>query len=312
MKRIAGTIVAACLITACWSGVALAWGSAAHAYIGDRIGRTGMMINGQEMYGSMAPDVFNFSFENPAWMAYLYPKTHTDFLGIWERARSPLGKALGYGFASHNGVWGADLTAHTDGRTSGQGVGYVIDKALLLKQGLLQVPELAALGLPEPVLLEVCHSMVEYGVDILVKRLDPQIGLKVTAAAVLRSPEFPALLNREYAGELAKTFGISKREATDFIIGTESNFRHLTMQYGIALTRDEATVVQTFAEQLASFAIAFLQMNGVTLPPGVDLTPLAALGIQQSMILCAGDFAAELAATAAFTGEQLELNGVND
>ncbi|MBT0664586.1 hypothetical protein KI809_09770 [Geobacter pelophilus] len=312
MKRISGLFAAACLVTVCWSGVALAWGSATHAYLDDRIGRSGMVFNSQELYGSMAADVFNFSFAHPSYMAYLYQKTHTDFMGIWEKARTPYAKALGYGFVSHNGVWGADLTAHTDGLTSGQGLGYVVDKAHLLKGVLIQVPELAALNLPDPVLLEMSHSMVEYGIDILVKKLEPQIGKKVAAAAIFRSPEFAMLLNSEYAGELATTFGISKKEATDFIIGTESDFRHLTLQYGIALSNNEEAAVQILAEQLSSFAAAFLRAYGVTLPDGVNLTPLAAFGIQQAMALCAADFAAELAATRNFTRKQLVLHGVKD
>jgi hypothetical protein len=191
-------------------------------------------------------------------------------------------------------------------------VGYVIDKAHLLKGILLQLPEFAALNLPDQVLLEISHTMVEYGVDILVKSLDPRIGQKVAAAAIFRSPEFPILLNSTYAGGLVATFGISKKEAADFIIGTESNFRHLTLQYGIALAKDDKTTVQIFAEQLASVASAFLQMYGVSLPEGVNLTPLAAFGIQQAMGICADDFAAELAATRKFTRKQLALHGITD
>lgn len=312
MKKISVIFAAACLMTACWSGAALAWGSASHAYINDRIGSTGVALNGQEMYGGMASDVFNFSFAHPDWMTYLYTKTHTDFMGIRDIAGTPGAKALGYGFASHNGVWGADLTAHNNSLTFGQGSGYVTAKAYDVKNYLANDPALTALNLPEEALLEICHTMVEYGVDILVKRLDPHIGKKVSAAAIFRSREFPALLNRAYAGDLVKEFGISKREAADFIIGTESNFRHIILQYGMDLNNNETATVQIFAGQLNSFAATFLKKYGVILPEGVDFTPLATLGIQQAMRICADDFAAELAETTKFTHEQLTLHGVTD
>ena len=37
--------------------------------------------------------------------------------------------------------------------------------------------------------------------------------------------------------------------------------------------------------------------NGIVLPPGLDLTPLAASGIQGAIAICAGDYERELAAT---------------
>src|SRR5512138_2756096 len=50
---------------------ALPWGSAVHAYIGAHLGDRG--IDRKDMiYGGVAPDTFNFLFDDPAAMEYLY------------------------------------------------------------------------------------------------------------------------------------------------------------------------------------------------------------------------------------------------
>lgn len=103
------------------------WGSAVHAYIGDKLGaRTGVK-NYDEIYGAMAPDVFNFTFA--PYYPFLYTQTHYVDFSIKDVAHGPLQNALAYGYASHNGMWGADFTAHHSGITYGQGQGYIIAKA---------------------------------------------------------------------------------------------------------------------------------------------------------------------------------------
>ena len=42
------------------------WGSAVHAYIADHLGKKAPLLNLNEVYGAMAPDVFNYMFDNPA------------------------------------------------------------------------------------------------------------------------------------------------------------------------------------------------------------------------------------------------------
>lgn len=42
---------------------AFGWGSAVHAYIDDHLGRKGPVRNLNEIYGAMAPDVFNSFFQ---------------------------------------------------------------------------------------------------------------------------------------------------------------------------------------------------------------------------------------------------------
>jgi len=207
-------------------------------------------------------------------------------------------------------MWGADFTAHHSGVTFGSSEGYIIAKAYILMGILEQVPEYQALGLPEPVALEVSHNFVEAGADILMKRIEPAIGQKVVSSALLRSPAFPLLLVKSYAKDFSKFAGISHFEAAAIITSAESEFRKTTILYGQALTQDEATAIQLISEQMAELSMAFLAAYGIELPEGTDLTPLITFSIEQSIALCADDFAAEVTATINFVDQQLNSHGI--
>jgi len=308
MKRfvITATLVLATLSIAT---PALPWGSATHAYIDGQLGKRAV-FDAQERYGGMGADVFNFMFTNPAIATYLYGQSHKEFMKVWEAAHSHTAKALAFGFVSHNDVWGADWTAHHDGLTFGQGQGYVIAKAEILKGMLIQVPEFAELGLPDPVVMEIAHNFVEYGADILLKRSDPLIGQKMLVSALVRSPEFPLLLVKAYGKDLAATTGMTKREAAQLITTTEMEFRKTIIAYGQALTMDEGTAVQLLSEQMAAFAVGFLNAYGIVLPEEVDLAPLLNFGIGAAMELCAPDFQGELTATVAEVKQQLKAHEI--
>jgi hypothetical protein len=130
---------------------AISWGWAVHTYIDDQFSTKRGLRNGNQVYGGLAPDLFNFRFDAPVYRAYLFDQTHNNFMKVWDAAQSIPGKALAFGFVSHNEVWGVDSTAHRSGITFGVGEGYVIAKAKALKDILDQVPQFAALQLPEPV-----------------------------------------------------------------------------------------------------------------------------------------------------------------
>lgn len=267
---------------------AFSWGSAVHAYIGDKLGAQGGLLNKNEVYGSMAPDMFNFQLDKPEYRGFLYGQTHNNFQKVLDEAKSQPAIALALGFLSHNG---ADYTAHDSGITFGQEQGYIIAKAEIL------LPILAPLGLPENVGMEVAHQLVENAVDILMKRLDSKIGEKIIAAALPPNPNMPLLVVKAYAGELARYAGISEREAASFIASSDRQFRNILILYGQALMLDEGAAVQAIAEQLVDLAQAFLVAYGISLPPGTDLAPLLKAGITQAMRLCENDFALEVEAT---------------
>ena len=297
MKKQALTLgcVAAILLIFSVSSV-FSWGSATHAYIGNKIGAKGGLKDFDEMYGSLAPDVFNYTFAE--WYEYIYKQTHYyAFMDMENAADKILQKALAFGFVSHNGIWGADFTAHHSGITYGQSKGYVIKKAELLA-GIMG-PLLTGQGLPlEPEdLLEVCHNFIEPAVDILMKRVDPVIGKKIMAAALLRTNAFPDMLVEVYAEGLSGETGMNFNDAAQAIRAAEKDFRKTTILYGMALSQSEETAVRLLAEQLASVAAAYLRMLGYPIPVDADLTPLAVVGIQQGIELCKNDFKAEIAAT---------------
>ncbi len=319
MKRVCLTTCAVVLSALFFSSTAFSWGWAVHTYIDEQFNTKWQIRNANQLYGGLAPDIFNYQFDVPA--LYMQNETHNDFMRIWNIAQSKPGKALAFGFVSHNEVWGVDSTAHRAGLTFGQpgtipghpeAGGYVVAKAYILKGILEQVPEFSALQLPDAAALQVAHELVEYGVDLLMKNIDPVIGAKISAAALPPNPNFPLLMDRAYAKEFAAHFGISDADALRFFASSERQFRRFMVLYGHVLMQDNATAVLLSSEQLAELATAFLAANGITLPPGADITPLLQFGISQSMIICAPDFGQEVSATSGFVAQQLAAHGITN
>jgi hypothetical protein len=280
-----------------YAQAAFSWGWAVHTYIDEQFNTKWQIRNANLLYGGLTPDIFNYQFNTEA--LYMHDETHNDFMKVWEAAQSKPGKALAFGFVSHNEVWGVDSTAHRSGITFGQigtipghpeAGGYVVAKAYILKGILEQIPEFNALQLPEPVALEVAHELVEYGVDILMKQIDPMIGAKITKAALPPNPNFPLLLEKAYAEEFAA----------------------LMILYGQVLMQDDATAVLLISQQLAELASAFLAANGIILPPGTDITPILQYGIMQSIDICKDDFSQEVFATSNFVYQQLGAHGITN
>jgi hypothetical protein len=294
---------------ACTSN-AFSWGAATHAYIDDTIHRKGGVYNLAEIYGGIAPDMFEYLFDYPEYLGYLSYETHNNFMVPWEKAGSRRSKAFAYGFVSHNDVWGADYTAHHSGITFGQDEGYVITKAGEVIEILEAVPEFNTLELPDEIKLEIAHEIVENGLDILVKRLDPAIGQKIATSAARRSPEFPLLLVRAYAPGFSEYAGISYAEAAGFITSAEREFRRNMVLYGYVLMQDEETAVMLLSEEMASLAVSYLSVYGITLPEGVDLVPLIEFAVGQAMELCETDYAWEIQATIDHVDGELRARGI--
>ena len=286
------------------------WGSAVHAYVADHLGKKLAPQNLNEMYGLMAPDIFNYSFDlGPVSYAAVYGATHYGFMKVWRAAVFPLGKAQAYGFVAHNDAWGADFTAHHAGRTVGLAEGYIVAKAGLLLSALKADPGYAALGLPDEIGLEVAHNLVETAVDILMKRADPQIGMRVAGAALLASPGFAPLFIKAFSSDLAPVFG-GRIGFARAVVRADLEFRKTMIAYGQALMQDEATAVDLLSGQMADLSRGFLASYGIILPSGVDLKPLIVTAVQGGMALCAGDFLAEIRATTAFVKANLAANGI--
>ena len=297
---------------------AFSWGWGVHTYIDDHLGMDRGLRNRNEIYGGMAPDVFNYMF---GYLPFLSNQTHGDyvtgeshFMKVWDAAKGGFQKSLAFGFVSHNDLWGADFTAHHQCIACGAGLskGYVILKAEELQPVLMSVLEINGILLDSGVVLDIAHEMTEAGIDLLVKRtLDPRIGQKIVSSSLLRDPEFPLLLVKAFAGDLADYAGINRFEAARIIVSAEREFRKSMILYGTALNQDEATALMLISEQLAAVAEGFLAANGVDLPEEVDLVPLIQFAIGTSMEICADDFADELKKTTTFVEKQLKTQGVS-
>jgi hypothetical protein len=306
MKKICSSLGAILLSLIFFSSTAFAWGSATHAYIDDQLMKRKGLKNLNEIYGGMAPDIFNYLFEVP-FQKDLYMQTHYQFLKVWDQAKTGTAKALAYGFVSHNDLWGADSTAHHAGRTFGLTEGYVIAKA---KELSTLAPLPSELGIPSDAALELYHNFVESGVDLLVKRLDPAIGDKMISSALRRSREFPYLLVRAYGADLAPYFG-SSGEAAKAITSAEMEFRKTTILYGQALMQDEGLALNLVSEQMAGLAEKFLGAYGIPAPPKEQAIQLIAFYITVAMTLCEQDFAQEIAETQSHVSQQMSFSGIS-
>ena len=289
-----------------WPQQVLAWGSATHAHVADRLGASQGAANLNEIYGAMALDTFFYLFGAP-YGSQLDHLAHYQSQKVWQAAQGGdlATRAAAYGFMSHNDVWGADFTAHHQGLYYGLSDGYVITKTAELASSYAP---LAWLGLPDPIAAEITHLVVETGVDVLMTSLDPGLGNKIMAATQHRTDQFPALLVQAYANELTLPYP----DAATLIYGAESQFRTLMYWYGYALTFPADTAVQLLAGQFADLAGLYLAGYGISLPLSKDEVTLLLAGfIGEAMNLCGGDFAQEIALTVAFVDEQLRNHGIS-
>jgi len=290
-----------------WPAQVWAWGSATHAHVADRLGAVDGAANLNEIYGAMALDTFNYLFDPPVVAQTLYYLTHHESLRVWQQARGGdwATRSVAYGYISHNDDWGADYTAHHRGLTYGLSDGYVIAKTadLMASSSLLPL-----LGLPDPVARELTHIMVETGVDVLIQTLNHDIGQKIMAATQVRTDAFPQLLVQAYAPDLT---GLYQGDPVALIYGAEALFRNQMWGYGYALTFAPAQAVPMLADQFAGLANAFLNSYGLNLPLTHDQIA-AFLGglINEAMVLCQGDFTAEMNQTILFVDDQLWSHGV--
>lgn len=293
-----------------------AWGSATHAYIDDHIGKEGPVRNLNEIYGGMAPDVFNYLFDHPDWLEYLYMETHYENnVVLWKKANTPLEKAVAFGFVSHNGYTGADATAHGsyDYTLQIEPTGWVIAKTV----DMTKKPEVQTLlngillGEPDNIAAatyELCHTFVESAVDLLLARQDPSLGGKISAAALARTREFPDLLVKAYARRFAQQFALDYAPAARTIRSAESEFRKTSVFYGLALAQEPETARDLIVEQLVALAPAFLASYQVELrlQDGKTLKQLSDDLIGEAIALCEGDYLPAVQETIQFVSGNLE------
>ncbi len=281
MKKTLISVCSIFIVLALISSAVYPWGAATHAYIADHLGKKWGLRNINEIYGAMAPDIFNYAFTLPEeLLIHLRKFTHgippeeDSFRDVWYNARWwGLQKAVAYGYVCHNDVWGADFTAHWKGVPIPTGEyleGYIIAKARALNSIILAtigepadddlIGQIYVYVLDPQTREDICHNIVESAGDILIKREDNRIGQKIIFSALLRSWGFPNLLVR--------TIGENYRA---LIIPAEKEFRKMMVLYGAALQQEEEDAIDSLSEQMAELSMAYLESKGYPLPDYVTV-----------------------------------------
>ncbi len=300
---ISGLIATVILCTT--ARLAFGWGAATHTYLAKELGSQQGIMNLQEMYGAVLPDMINLMF-GYSYQEYLWNETHYEFMKVVEEAKLPISKAFAYGFASHNEDWGADHTAHG---------GYVTAKTDILSPLLkIKIKDfLVAHGIsPDPILLDqiasrIAHNAVESAVDLLISQNEaPYIGMQLSLAAKSRAPSIPKLLRKAYSKDFAYEAGISFREATIIIVNAERQFEEYMELYGGILM--QANAMNLMAVQGAKLAELILEKEygiSVNVPP-----VLMKFCLNAAVIVVKNDYSDELATTLSYLEEELESHGI--
>jgi hypothetical protein len=323
--------VAAALLVISTAGYS--WNYATHAYIAGKIGTYMPILKMNQVYGIMAPDIFNLEFSlagDNVLRGYMHGipaqdpiGPNYDFMAVWWNAHGPFQKADAAGFLAHNDAWGADYIAHWQALSTlpafpagyeNEQPGYIIWLAIQLDQyleaagvweGLAAPPYNVALSLDERMLFT--ENIIEYAGDILVMRDDPEIGQKIMDAAMVRTPSFWALLMRA----LPHSYQPLMKAA-------EEAFQQSMLQYGALLQTNEVMVLAVVSQQMAEFAVQYLAFK--TGVPASDLSPIympvllpiSTLAMNEAVHICEiSNFMQEVNDTADYVAGQLQAHDIS-
>jgi hypothetical protein len=292
------------------AGTAFGWGSATHAYIGHELRAQAGPVDLDEVYGSMAPDLFTFLFADPNYdqleplVPYLYGLTHGDGAAVRGALRHGWEKAELYGFLGHSELRGADRTAHLASLTLDPAEGYIITKARALNAILMTIPAYADLGLSDAAALEVCHNLVESAGDLIIADASPRVGKLMVASATRPAQPLRGLLVRAWSPGLMQA-GMTPAEAEAFIVGWEGWFRSRVASFGWLLQQPPPAPFNGVVQDFAALATAYLASLGYPAPPQDTLEMLIAYGIVAAANLCRDDYLPEVEETIEYTSLQL-------
>lgn len=285
------------------------WGSATHAYLMKAI--KGEEVKHLELYGAMAPDLFNLLLESSDY-DYLIKQTHRHYRKVVIKSLKTDLRRFAFGFASHNEIRGADYTAHRNGRTTPKG--YVIGKSDSLATQLIPqlevVLENAGISYPHVwaglLASEIAHPLIETAIDLLIKRNeDPSIGAEIFQAVTERPSSVADLLASAYAKGISKQMGISYEEASEFIRKAESDFQQLMIRYGEILSKEESEAIGELATQgvfLMEGYLSSITNQEIDIPPQV-MVEFLYLAIHE----VENDYAVEITQTIDFLRRTLKI-----
>lgn len=306
MKKVIGSAFLAFLVLAVSAPSAFAWGSATHAYMGSLMKDPSTTTGLDFIYCSMAPDIFNYMFDQPTYLAYLQDQTHHQFMKVWNARRLAQERPEATGFVAHNDTWGEDSTAHHASRTLLPNEGYIITKAKALHEYLwANSPDyqgLSALGVTYDTYIELCHEMVEAAGDIFIAQVQPRIGQIIVKSALRPAKDLQNLLVRAYRDDFvlfaaSVSLPLTSAQAEALIRQAEQAFRQSMVAYGTLLEQDETTMISLMAENYNGMLGSYMAALGITLPPGTDMTPLIEAAINAGLSLISSDYKREVLAT---------------
>ncbi|RII28596.1 MAG: hypothetical protein CXR31_01575 [Geobacter sp.] len=312
-RKVRMTLGLICFLFVMMPAAAFSWNQATHAYIADRLGASVGIDNLSEMWGSTAPDMYNFVFDEalcPGWIGDQLQGTYAETsLKVWNAAETNSEKALAYGFVSHNDTWGADSVAHHFGLRPGyENDGYIIIKA----RQLLTTPvdpanpertfgaAFADLRMDPDMALLVAHLITEEAVDIrLGNEVAPLLGRRLATAARNETKRFQPLLVKAYAADYAANcsgFDDDDQAAANVLTAVEKGHRKDMIFLGQAISQPEPVAVQMLADQLAGVLFE------LELSVPVEILKAALF----SAIGICDDYKEEIDAAVEFVGERLE------
>ena len=269
------------------------WNYATHAYIAAKIGKKLPLANLNEMYGAMAPDLFNFEFSLmsdlllrgfthgiPTDATYYSPNpaSNEDFMQVWNLAGWGQKRSTAYGYISHNDAWGDDFVAHwralpTPDPTppdpipfpfpfvirvghpapTPQPPGYIIYLAAALDACLAGADAWRLMGFED-----------DYATRLMfchnIIEYAGDLALKRHDPLIGRNLILAcALRTPEFRSLLKATFPNGYDPMID---AGEPEYRKMLMQYGLILLMPEQRAINMLAEQLADLAVDYLIFLG--------------------------------------------------
>ena len=290
-----------------------AWDVLGHAFIMEQIKGGPQNANGNELYGITSPDFVNYLLNTP-YYDYLYGETHKDFMRVWNMATTPAAQSLAMGFVAHNGLWGADYTAHVSSITTDPANGYVINKAIAVEELYAQLGVWAMMGLEGDEYAgfrrELCHNIVEYVIDIYVWMGDPTIAGRVRTAALERGGIMQQLVKTAFGGPLVafsqkSAARLNHPAALAILLPAETAFQERVAYY--ANLYATATSVEEVLGNLDGYLqLLAKQMFNLDLEDGQAAQLLGA--VLQSHLL--DDVGGEIGATVAYVYDQLAAHNI--
>jgi hypothetical protein len=312
MKRKVFTILAVTIASLLSVQGAFPWGSLTHAYITSQIFSQDGALRMNAVYGSTAPDFVNYMFDSP-YQGYLMEETHVNFLRVWKMARGGPSyapeRAAAYGYVAHNDE---DYTAHSMSQTLDPGLGYVIQKAVVLNDLLAGYGVWVQLGISEPEYAglreELSHELIEFAGDFLVALTQPGIGQLLSDSAAGRYGDFPALINKAYAGNLVafsnkNGIRLNQPTAAGILSGGELAFQGIMIYYGQLFASTDPDVI---LNNMAVYLQMLAQALGIEIDDPSTIIPI----IQAAIYVIQSDFGLEISRTAEFTAEMLAMQKV--